>query len=170
MPDRVSITGYNFENDYNYTPVKVKDKDTGKTFVVQMVNAKIKGNKAEWTIKDGKVYDANGKTVKDNILEVTRYQAQFIKTAAAAGENANSAKLNEYDLVGAGFANLLEKNLQASKSEYHVKEADALEHGVIFADMQNEKGEKGHMEISFIKDPPAPQEKKFSIWHPSTWF
>ena len=173
MPgDRVSATGYNFEaNDYSYTPVKVKDKDTGDTFVIQMVNAKIKGNQASWTIKDGKVYDSNGKAIQDNILEVTKYQAQIIKAAAAAGDGANPERLNNYDLVGEIFASQAEKMLQNAKSEYHITDADALEHGVIYAGVQNKNGEKGRLEITFMSDKPKPQEQNsFSWWKPWTWF
>ena len=171
--DRVSATGYNFENEFSYTPVKVKDKDSGETFVIQMVNSKIKGNKAEWTVKDGKVYDANGKTVQDNIVEVTKYQAQIIKAAAAAGDNANSKKLNTYDLIGAGFADKAEKALQNAKSDYHITDADALEHGKIYADVKNKQGSQGHLEITFLKDAPAPakeQQQEFVWWNPFTWF
>lgn len=174
MPnDRVSATGYNFENDFSYTPVKVKDKDTGETFVIQMVNSKIKGNKAEWTVKDGKVYDANGKTIQDNILEVTKYQAQIIKAAAAAGDTSSPEKLNTYDIIGAGFADNAEKALQAAKSDYHITFADAFEGGQFYADVKNKQGNKGHLEITFLKDEPAPakeQPQKFVWWNPSTWF
>lgn len=173
MPgDRLSATGYNFEaNDYTYTPVKVRDKDTGKTFVIQMVNAQIKGNKAKWTVKDGKVYDAQGNAIKDNVLEVTKYQAQILKAAAAAGENANSERLNDYDLVGGAFNEKAEKMLQSAKSDFHVTDAEALEHGKIYADVKNKKGETGHLEITFLKDPPPQKdESSFSWWKPWTWF
>ena len=49
-----------------YTKVKVTDKDSGKSFVIDFKNAKVKGNEAEWTIKDGKVFDKAGKEVKSS--------------------------------------------------------------------------------------------------------
>ena len=35
-----------------YTKVTVKDKDSGESFVIDFRNARVKGNVAEWTIKD----------------------------------------------------------------------------------------------------------------------
>jgi len=168
--DRVSATGYNFEQG-NYTSVRVKDKDSGKIFTIQMVNSEIKGNKAKWTIKDGQVYDSEGKTIRDRTIEVTRYQAQILKAAAEAGENANTSKLNEYDLVGAAFQDKIKKSLAEGQSEYQVTQADALEHGIIFADVENKKGETGHLEIKFLKDAPPPKdETPFKWYNPFTWF
>ena len=55
------------------------------------------------------------------------------------------------------------------KSEYKVTEAHA--HGMFYADVENKKGEKGHLEITFIKDPPPPkQETEFKWYNPLTWF
>ncbi len=142
-----------------YTKVKVKDKDTGKSFVIDFKNAKVRGNEAEWTIKDGKVLDKNGKEVKDNELEVTRYQAALIK-AAAEGDG-DGKVLDSNDLIGASYGEAAEKALQDVKSEYHVRkdtmndppalhgDADALEHGIIYANVENQKGERGRLEIEF---------------------
>lgn len=170
--DRVSATGYNFENEFSYTSVKVKDKDTGKISTIQMVNSEVKGNKAKYTVKDGQVYDANGKAVKDNIITLTRYQAEILKAAAGAGENANTTKLNEYDLVGSAFEAKAEKALQNAKSDYHVVEADATENGRINAYVKNKKGETGQLEIKFLNDsaPQNAQGKDEAIWYkPWTW-
>ena len=144
----------------NNTRVKVKDKDSGKSFVINFTNSKVKGNKAEWTIKDGKVYDKDGKTLKENEIEVTKYQAALIK-AAAEGDG-NGRYLDSNDLIGASYAENAEKELQNVKSEYHIAEdnynnpappfgdADALEHGIIYANVENSKGERGHLEIKFL--------------------
>ncbi len=145
----------------NYTSVKVKDKDSGKSFVINFTNSKVKGNKAEWTIKDGKVYDKDGKTLKENEIEVTRYQAALIK-AAAEGDG-NGQYLDSNDLIGAGFAENADKELQNVKSEYHVAkddynnpapfgDADALEHGIIYANVENAQGERGHLDIKFLDE------------------
>ena len=168
----ISATGYDFENDYKYTDVKIKDRDSGRSFVIKMVNSKIKTASGTWTVKDGKVYDSKGKTLKDNQLELARYQAQFVEAAAAAGDNASAKKLNVYDLVGAAFANKLENSLQSGKSEFHVTDADALEHGVIYGTMKNSKGEKRNMEIELLQEPPAqaPKKEGFNLFKPSTWF
>ncbi len=162
-----------------YTKVKVKDKDTGKSFVIDFKNATVKGNEAQWTIKDGKVLDKNGKEVKDNELEVTRYQAALIK-AAAEGDG-NGKVLDSNDLIGASYGKAAEEALQNAKSEYHVRkdtmndpsalfgEADAYEHGVIYADVENAKGERGHLEIEFEdadkQHASAPKEKAwYEFW------
>ena len=145
----------------NYTSVKVKDKDSGKSFVINFTNSKVKGNKAEWTIKDGKVFDKDGKTLKENEIEVTRYQAALIK-AAAEGDG-NGKYLDSNDLIGAGFAENAEIALENAQSEYHVAkdeynnpapfgDADALEHGIIYANVENAKGERGHLEINFLNE------------------
>ncbi len=158
---KVTIIG----NKDGYTPVKVKDKDTGKSFVINFKNAKVTGNEAEWTIKDGKVYDKNGKTIEDNTLEVTRYQAALIK--AAAGNDYDSKFLDEEDLNGAGYADTAKRELQNAKSGYKLAEwntglvpdkngnyvpdmrpaADAGETGYITAEVVNAKGEKGRIII-----------------------
>lgn len=150
------VQGVN-QSQRSYTRVRVTDKDSKKSFVIDFANSKIKGNVAEWTIKDGKVYDKNGKTVKDNEIEVTKYQAALIK-AAAEGDG-NGKRLDSNDLVGAIYGEAAEAELQKAKSEYHVAKdtynnppalfgvADAMEHGVIFAEVENAKGDKGHLKI-----------------------
>ena len=176
-----------------YTPITVKDKDSGNSFVINFANAKIEGNENSWTIKDGKLYDKNGKTIQDNILEVTRYQAALIKAAAQGDDYNKDNYLNEYDLNGAAYADAAKAELQKAKSEYkldkwdtgevpdekggwkteYVDAADAYEHGVIEADVVNNKGEKGHLKISLLKDAPPPQAKKesnFEWYNPLTWF
>ncbi|MBQ8460437.1 hypothetical protein IJ541_10105 [bacterium] len=169
----ISATGYDFENDYKYTDVRVKDRDSGRSFVVKMVNSKIKTASGTWTVKDGKVYDSKGKTLKDNQLELARYQAQFVEAAAGAGDNASAQKLNVYDLVGAAFKGKLEASLQNGKSEFHVTDADALEHGVFYGSMKNQKGETREMTITLLDDKPSnpvPKKEAFNLFKPSTWF
>ncbi len=158
-----------------YTKVKVTDKDSGKSFVIDFKNAKVKGNEAEWTIKDGKVLDKNGKEVKDNELEVTRYQAALIK--AAADGDGNGKKLDSNDLVGSLYGKNAEAELQNAKSEFHVAkdkindppaqfgDADALEHGKIYANVENAKGEKGHLEIQFLDDQAQTAQKNDKAWY-----
>lgn len=143
-----------------YTKVKVKDKDSGKSFVIDFKNAFVKGNQAEWTIKDGKVFDKDGKEVKNNELEVTRYQAALIKAAAEGDENGK--KLDTNDLVGGLYGEKADAELKKANSEYRVAkdnynnpgapwgDADALEHGLIYANVENPKGQKGHLEIRFL--------------------
>ena len=170
--DRVSATGYNFEaNEYQYTPVTIKDKDSGRTFTIQMVNSEIKGNEAKWTIRDGKVYDAQGKTIEDRTIEVTRYQAQILEAAAEAGDGASKQRLNEYDLVGATFKDKVKQSLAQGNSEYHVTSADASESGLIFANVTNQKGETGRLEITLLKEAPQLKEETTFKWYdPRTWF
>lgn len=145
-----------------YTRVTVKDKDSGKSFVIDFKNAKVKGNEAEWTVKDGKVYDKDGKEVKGNELEVTKYQAALIK-AAAEGDG-NGKRLDSNDLVGSMFAQKAKNELQNAQSEYHIAkdkknippapwgDADAYEHGLIHANVENAKGERGHLSIELLND------------------
>lgn len=145
-----------------YTQVTVKDKDSGKSFVIDFKNARVKGNEAEWIVKDGKVYDKEGKEVKGNELEVTRYQAALIK-AAAEGDG-NGKRLDSNDLVGGLYGEKAEQELQNAKSEYHIAkdtgnippapwgDADAYEHGLIHANVENAKGERGHLEIEFLNE------------------
>ncbi len=157
------INGASGQSANNFTSVRVKDKDTGKAFVIDFKNAFIKGNESEWTVKDGKVYGKDGKEIKNNELEVTKYQAALIK--AAAGGDGNGKRLDTNDLVGGLYGEMAEAELQKSKSEYHVAkdtynvpsssmgyDADALEHGIIYANVENAKGNKGHLEIRFMKD------------------
>ncbi len=158
-----------------YTKVKVTDKDSGKSFVIDFKNAKVKGNEAEWTIKDGKVFDKAGKEVKDNELEVTRYQAALIK-AAAEGDG-DGKKLDSNDLVGGLYGEKAEAELQKANSEYHIAkdkanyppaphgDADALEHGKIYANVENAKGEKGHLEIQFLNEEKAPAKQEEKAWY-----
>ena len=143
----------------NYTPVTVKDKNSGKKIVINFANAKVKGNVAEWTIKDGVVYDKKGNIVPNNELQVTKYQAALLK-AAAEGDG-NGKHLDTNDLVGGLYGENAEKALQEAKSEYHIAkdrynnppmpfgDADALEHGKIYANVENKAGQKGHLEINF---------------------
>lgn len=149
----------------NYTQVKIRDKDSGKSIVIKFQNAKVTGNKAEWTILNGKVYDGNGNEVKDNTLNVTKYQQALIMAAASGeefGEIQNQKErfiLDEKDLTGASFYNVAKKALADVGSEYQIVkdpnntnegyfgEADALEHGLIFAQLKNQKGENGKLFI-----------------------
>lgn len=170
-PNEVNNTGSIRDG---YTPVRVKDKDSGKSFVINFVNSKVKGNQSEWTIKDGNVYDKDGKTIQDNIIEVTRYQAALIK--AAAQGNYDDKYLDWDDLNGAGYADNAEKELQKAKSEYKLQQdyylvprdeydtstgaykevyypvADATETGVISAAVVNPKGQKGQITIDLRQD------------------
>lgn len=145
----------------SYTPVKVKDKDSGENFIINFTNCKVQGNEASWTIKDGKVVDKNGKTVEDMTIEVTRYQAALIKAAASGDDYGDDAYLDDRDLIGAAYADNAKEALQEAKSEYKLVEdtvnnygdgytrysADALEYGEIFADVENAKGDKGKLNI-----------------------
>lgn len=158
-----------------YTKVKVTDKDSGKSFVIDFKNAKVKGNQAEWTIKDGKVFDKNGNTVENNELEVTRYQAALIKAAAEGDENGK--KLDSKDLIGSMFGKRAEEELQKANSEYHIAkdnmndpaaqfgDADAMEHGTIYANVVNAKGEKGHLEIQFLNEDQASTKQEEKAWY-----
>lgn len=162
QPQIVTRQHYITGEDLNYTKVTVKDKDSGRSFIINFKNAKVTGNQAEWTIKDGLVYDKNGKTIQDNIMEVTRYQAALIQAAAENSEKGDKF-IDEYDLNGAGYAYNAEKALQENKSQYkldtfevifgtepkQIKSADATEHGVIYADVVNKDNEeeKGHLTI-----------------------
>ena len=151
-----------------YTPVTVKNKDTKETFVINFTNAKVKGNEAEWTIKDGKVYDKDGKTIEDNVMEVTRYQAALIKAAARGDDYKGEHNfLDREDLNGAIYADVAKEELQKAKSEYRLNDmetgyvpgdnggfvprivpaADATEGGVIFAEVVNKDGETGGLTI-----------------------
>ena len=164
-----------------YTPVTVKNKDTQETFVINFKNAKVTGNEAEWTIRDGKVYDKNGKTIEDNVMEVTRYQAALIK-AAARGDDFKGEHnfLDRDDLNGATYAEVAKEELQKAKSEYKLDEmeigyfpdkngkfvpeivsaADATEAGIIFANVINDEGEKGRLRIDIRTDEELAEEQR----------
>lgn len=169
--DKANQVGGNpFENDYNYTTVRVKDKDSGKTFTIDMVNSQVEGNSAKWKIENGKVYiyDATSKKYKpvnDNTLEVTRYQAAILKAAAEAGDQGGTHKLNIYDICGAAFGERVDKELGRANSEYKVKrhpdvdrsdpysyDADALEYGVFYANVTNGK-DNGRLKITINTEP-----------------
>ena len=156
------VNGVNGPQDRpGYTRVTVKDKDSNTSFVINFKNARVTGNEAKWEIRDGVLYDKNGKPVEDNIMEVTRYQAALIR--AAAGDDT----LDENDLCGANYANAAKDELAKSKSEFRldvwdtganyddngniktfeVPAADASEAGVFEADVVNNDGEKGHLTI-----------------------
>jgi len=149
--------------DYgSYTPIKVKDKDSGKQFTINFKNAKVTGNEASWTIKDGVLCDKNGKPIKDNVMEVTRYQAAIIKAADSDGDSF----IDEDDYTGGGFAYDITEELQEAKSEFKVPEytygytygkdgelvplktydAEAS-NGRFTAFVENSKGEKGKLII-----------------------
>lgn len=181
MPDNGTVVKHTRFGDVGgYTPVTVKNKDSGEAFVINFKNAKVKGNEAEWTIKDGKVYDKNGKTIDDNILEVTRYQAALIKAAAEGGYDGYDNYLDEIDLNGAGYAEYAKKALQDAKSEYKLDEmntgyipddkgnfvpdmvpaADATEGGVIFAEVVNGKGDKGKLTIDIRTEEQLADEQR----------
>ena len=164
-----------------YTPVTVKNKDTQETFVINFKNAKVTGNEAEWTIRDGKVYDKNGKTIEDNVMEVTRYQAALIK-AAARGDDFKGEHnfLDRDDLNGATYAEVAKEELQKAKSEYKLDEmeigyfpdkngkfvpeivpaADATEAGIIFANVINDEGEKGRLRMDIRTDEELAEEQR----------
>lgn len=140
------------------TPVKVKNKDTGETFTINMVNADIVGNKVKYEVKDGKVLK-DGKPIKDNEIELLRYQTEAIKAAAEGDGFGDKHILDSNDINGTTYAENLEKRLQNAKSEFHVyeypdqfpahKTADATESGLFTALLQNNKGEKGRIDIIF---------------------
>lgn len=160
MPKEVS--GVNSQQQPNYTKVRVRDINTGKIEVFKMQNAKITGNKTEYTIKDGKVYDKDGNWLDGNAINLLKYQAAAIRAAAAGGDDPHV--LNTKDLTGSKYAEDLEAELQKNKSEFHVanntsmapelgvKDADALEYGLIYANLVNAKGESGKITIDFNVD------------------
>lgn len=172
------ITPYG--NVDGYTPVNIKDKDSGKSFIINFKNARVKGNEAEWTIKDGKVYDKDGKTIEDNTLEVTRYQAALIEAAAGNDYRGDKNYLDEEDLNGAGYADTAKKALKESKSGYKLDQwiagyvpdsdnhpkpdivpaADATEVGVITAEVINDKGNKGRLIIDIRTDEQLEEERR----------
>ncbi len=143
-----------------YTPVKIKEKETGKSFVINFLDAEITGNKNKWKIKDGKVYNADGKEIKNKELKLTKYQAALLK-AAARGDG-NGAYLDEKDLIGSGYGQLAAEELKRANSKFRLAkdttnnpplpfgDADAMEHGMIYANVENNKGEKGHLEIKLL--------------------
>ena len=174
------VGGNRFENEYVYTQVNVKDKDSGKTFPIQMVNSQIEGNAAKWKIENGKVYiydsqTRNYKPVDDNTLEVTRYQAAILKAAAEAGDGADKSKLNEFDLCGSAFGERVDAELGKAQSEYKVRkydeddpysyDADASGNTFV-ANVQNANGDKGRLKITINTEPDANPDayRKPSIW------
>ena len=182
MPgDGTVVKQTRFADIGGYTPVTVKNKDTQETFVINFKNAKVTGNEAEWTIRDGKVYDKNGKTIEDNVMEVTRYQAALIK-AAARGDDFKGEHnfLDRDDLNGATYAEVAKEELQKAKSEYKLDEmeigyfpdengkfvpeivpaADATEAGIIFANVINDEGEKGRLRIDIRTDEELAEEQR----------
>ena len=136
-----------------------------------MVNSQVEGNSAKWKVENGKVYmyDAKSKTykpVENNILEVTRYQAAILKAATEAGDGGDKHKLNVYDICGAAFGEKVDEELGKADSEYKVTrhpdvdksdpysyDADALEYGVFYANVNNKKGEKGRLKITINTEP-----------------
>ena len=170
-----------YGNVDGYTPVKVKDKDSGKSFVINFKNARITGNESSWTIKDGKVYDKDGKTIEDNTLEVTRYQAALIEAAAKNDCSGYKNYLDEEDLNGAGYADTAKEALQKSKSGYKLDQwtagymldreghhipntvpaADATEGGIIAAEVVNAKGHKGRLIIDIRTDEQLAAEERY---------
>ena len=67
--------------------------------------------------------------------------------------------------------------MQKANSEYHIAkdkanyppaphgDADALEHGKIYANVENAKGEKGHLEIQFLNEEKAPAKQEEKAWY-----
>ena len=144
---------YDFEaNEHVYTKIKVFDKDQHKTTELYTLNCTVESdNGTKYTIKNGRVFDKNGKAVKDNILTLNRYHAAIVEAAAAAGEGASKHKLNEYDFTGGMFQDTAEKYLQKNKSEYHITEANA-DGGVFTALTQTKDGRNGSsIQIKFTK-------------------
>lgn len=145
-----------------YTPVTVRDKDTGKQFVINFKNARITGNEASWTIKDGVLCDKDGKPIKDNIMEVTKYQAAIIKAADYDGDGF----LDDDDYSGGAFGSCVSDELQKAESAYRVSrsphgytydkdgrtvpmiEDDAeASNGFFTAHVENASGDKGRLII-----------------------
>ncbi len=163
-----------------YTKVTVRDKDSGKSFVIDFKNAKVEGNTENWKIENGVVYDKDGKPVDGNVLNVTKYQAALIKAAAEGDDRGEGHRLDSNDLVGGLYGENAEAELQKVGSEYHIAKdtyndpptpwgvADAFEHGVIFAEVENAKGEKGGLQITFadadLRTSPPPQKEEKSWW------
>ncbi len=167
---QINVNNISTSTPGDYTSVTVKNKNSGETFVIQFKDARIKGNEAEWTIKDGKVYDKYGKTIEDNILEVTRYQAALIKAAAKA--DGNEHVLDQWDLNGGIYADFAKKELQNAQSEYKldtitinggketIPAADATEGGVIWADVINDKEETGSITIDIRTEEQLAEEQR----------
>lgn len=153
-----------------YTRVTVRNKDSKESFEINFKDGVVKGNVAEWTIKDGKVYDKNGKTIEDNVMEVTRYQAALIK--AAAGDDT----LDEKDLNGANFEYAAKRELSIMGSRFTITTDgmnDATEGGIIYGRVVDEEtGERGGITID-IRPEEARQkdakraEEEFKRQHPT---
>ncbi len=145
------------KKEKEYTPVKIKDKDSRKSFVINFIDAEIYSNDKKWKIKDGYVYDQNDKKLKTNEIKVSNAEAALIK-AAAKGDG-NGKYLDDDDLVGAVFGILATKELKENNSKYKLVkdetnnnkmpfgDADAMKNGQIYANIENNKGEKQHFEI-----------------------
>lgn len=144
-----------------YTPVTVRDKNSGNQFVINFKNARITGNETSWTIKDGVLCDKDGKPIQDNVMEVTRYQAAIIKAADYDGDGF----IDSDDYTGVLFADEVTEELKKAKSEYkvpmytygytykdgkdvplQVPDAEAS-NGFFSAFVENSKGEKGKLVI-----------------------
>ncbi len=155
---KVNHCGYDYGT---YTPITVRDKDSGKSFVINFKNSTVTGNEASWTIKDGVLCDKNGKSIKDNVMEVTRYQAAIIKAADHDGDTF----IDGDDYTGSLFGEQVTEELQKAKSEYKVPmytygytiengeyvplqtpDAEAS-NGFFEAYVENSKGDKGRLII-----------------------
>jgi len=159
----------------SYTNVRIINQDDPKSsFSVRMANAEITGNQVKYKVENGKVYKFNAKTnkyeiVRDNAIQLTRYQATGVQVAARGDEKGQPEILNWNDLTGARYGHDLDEALKKAKSEYRVLQdeyeqdeyyrlqADAGEHGVFTAFFQNKNDKsEGQLKIKFTGNP--------SIW------
>lgn len=142
--DRCSYLGDSFEaNAHWYTKINVFDKDSGRQYELYTPNCVFEsGTGTKYTVKNGRVFDKDGKPVANNILTLNRYHAAILEAAAAGGEYASVHKLNEFDMIGSRFEDVAENYLQKNKSEFHITEAEASG-GWFTAYTENKKGEKG---------------------------
>ena len=151
------IQGTQQQKGVEYTPVKIKNKDSGKSVVINFIDSEIISDKTKWKIAEGKVYNSEGKIIRNNEINVPNAQAALI-LAAAKGDG-NGKYLDENDLIGSGYGEIAEAELKKANSKFKIAkdevnnppmpfgDADAMENGQIYANAQNEKGERIHFEI-----------------------
>ena len=142
--DLRSNLGDSFEaNAHWYTKINVFDKDSGRQYELYTPDCIFEsGTGTKYTVKNGRVYDKNGKIVANNVLTLNRYHAAILEAAAAGGDYASVHKLNEYDFNGSAFEEVAEKKLNNVNSEYHIIKAEASG-GLFTAYTQKKNGEKG---------------------------
>ncbi len=140
-----------------YTPVKIKNKDSGKTIVINFVDSEIISDKNKWKIEDGKVFNSEGKEIKNKEINVSNAQAALLLAAAKGDGNEKYLDIN--DLIGSGYGEIAAAELKNAKSKFKIEkdtvnnppmpfgDADAMENGQIYANVKNDKGERMHFEI-----------------------